>query len=108
MDKGLSQRELGNLINKSDSTICNYEKGVHAPDIETISKIADCFDVSIDYLLKRTKFKYSINYLNNHLSSDFTLGDLLNTTIKLDSHNRKLLVEYIRMLSVMNNITKSN
>lgn len=107
MDKGLSQKELGKLVNKSDSAICNYEKGVHVPDIETISKIADCFDVSIDYLLKRTKFKYSINYLNNHLSSDFTLGDLLNTTIKLDSANRKRLVDYIGILTIINNVTKS-
>ena len=106
MDKGLSQRELGKLVNKSDSAICNYEKGVHIPDAETISKIADCFDVSTDYLLKRTKFKYSIKHLNNHLSSDYTLGDLLNTVIQLDTNNRKRIVDYIGILTVINNVSK--
>jgi len=106
MDKGLNQRELGKLINKSGSTVCNYEQDVHIPDIETLSKIADCFDVSTDYLLKRTKFKYSIKHLNNHLSSDYTIGDLLNTIIQLDTNNRKRIVDYIGMVSIINNITK--
>jgi len=106
MDKGLSQKEFGKLINKSGSTICNYEGDVHIPDIETLSKMADCFDVSTDYLLKRTKFKYSIKHLNNHLSNDYTLGDLLNTIIQLDTNNRKQVVEYIGMVNIINNISK--
>jgi len=106
MDKGLSQRELGKLVNKSGSAICNYEKNVHIPDIETLSKIADCFDVSTDYLLKRTKFKFSIKHLNNHLSSDYTLGDLLNTIIQLDTTYRRRIVEYIDMVTLINNISK--
>ena len=106
MDKGLSQRELGKLVNKSGSTICNYEKDVHIPDIDTLSKIADCFDVSTDYLLKRTKFKFSIKHLNNHLSSDYTLGDLLNTIIQLDTSGRKQIVEYIGMVSRLNIMIK--
>jgi len=106
MDKGISQRELGKLVNKSGSTICNYEKNTHIPDIETLSKIADCFDVSTDYLLIRTKFRFSIKHLNNHLSSDYTLGDLLNTIIQLDTSSRKQIVEYIGMVSTLNNISK--
>jgi len=106
MEKGLSQRELGKLVNKSGSAICNYEKDVHIPDIETLGKMADCLDVSTDYLLKRTKFKYGIKHLNNHLSSDYTLGDLLNTVIQLDTNNRKRVVDFLGMVTIINNISK--
>lgn len=107
MDKGLSQKELGKLINKSDSAICNYEKGVHFPDLATIGKLADCFDVSIDYLLQRTSFKYGVNRLNTPIANDYTLGDLLNTIVQLDTNNRKRLIDYIGLLSLKNSISKN-
>ena len=51
--KGLSMKELGRLFGLSESTISLYESGKRQPDNETILKIADFFDVSVDYLLGR-------------------------------------------------------
>jgi len=52
--KELSQRELASILNLSPSTIAMYETGQREPDAETLSKIADFFGVTIDYLLGRT------------------------------------------------------
>ena len=52
--KELSQRELASILNMSPSTIAMYETGQREPDAETLSKIADFFGVTIDYLLGRT------------------------------------------------------
>ena len=51
----LTQAELGKIFNISDATINRYEKGQRQPDTDTLSKFADFFDISVDYLLGRTE-----------------------------------------------------
>lgn len=51
--KELSMKRLGELIGVAESTIHHYEKGKRQPDYETLKKIADVFNVSVDYLLGR-------------------------------------------------------
>lgn len=52
--KGVYQKELASYLKVSIGTVSNYETGVHAPDLSTLSKLADFYDVSADYLLGRT------------------------------------------------------
>jgi len=52
-EKKLSQRELAKLIKMASSTLGMYETGKREPDFDTVSKIADFFHVSVDYLLGR-------------------------------------------------------
>lgn len=54
LEKGLTQMELSKIFNTSHATINRYEKGVNEPDSKTITKFADFFNVSTDYLLDRT------------------------------------------------------
>lgn len=35
-DKGLTQKELGDILCVSSGTISNYENGVHLPDVDNI------------------------------------------------------------------------
>ncbi|WP_027633344.1 helix-turn-helix domain-containing protein [Clostridium hydrogeniformans] len=53
-DKCLNQQELGKMFNVHKGTISNWENGKRTPDADMIIKIADYFNVSIDYLLYRT------------------------------------------------------
>lgn len=55
----LNQEELGNKAGLSKQTISHYERGTKNPTVETISKLADIFDCSIDYLLGRTNNRNS-------------------------------------------------
>ena len=57
-EKHLSQAELGHIIYVSGGTISNYEKGVHYPDVEKLVRLADYFNVSIDYLLGLISIKH--------------------------------------------------
>ncbi len=41
-------------LNMSQNSISRYETGAHQADYATLIKIADYFNVSIDYLLERT------------------------------------------------------
>lgn len=53
-EKELTQRELARLLELSSSTIAMYETGQRMPDPETLQKLADFFNVTVDYLLGRT------------------------------------------------------
>ncbi len=54
LKKDMKQEELGKLLNVGKSTISQYETNKSTPDAATISKIADIFNTTTDYLLGRT------------------------------------------------------
>ena len=59
---GLTMKELGEILNVAESTISLYETGKREPDNETLKRIADYFQVSVDYLIGR---KYNEQYSSN-------------------------------------------
>ena len=54
-EKGISQLKLAMDLNTNQNTISRYETGEREPGINELIKIADYFDVSIDYLVGRTE-----------------------------------------------------
>lgn len=54
LEKKINQSELGEMIGVSPSTVGMYERDQRFPDKDMLSKIADYFEVSVDYLLGRT------------------------------------------------------
>ncbi len=105
-EKGYLQKEVAAYLNVTVATISNYEKGVHTPDLTTLSKLADFYDVSTDYLLQRTRYKASISTLNKPLSADYTVSDLMNTTLELDRHNTQSLLDYYELLTLRNSVNR--
>ncbi len=49
----LSQKELAQKLEITDKVYWSYESGRTEPNIKTLIKIADYFDVSLDYLCGR-------------------------------------------------------
>ncbi len=54
-EKELSQLELAKILNISNSTLSQYEAGNRVPGDDIKKKIADYFNVSVDFLLGRTE-----------------------------------------------------
>lgn len=54
MEHKMSQETLGNIIGVSQQTINKYENHSTEPDIATLIKLANCFNVSVDYLIGNT------------------------------------------------------
>lgn len=52
--KGISQLKLAMDLHTNQNTISRYETGEREPGIAELVKIADYFDISLDYLLERT------------------------------------------------------
>ncbi len=52
--KNLNQIEVAKKLGISNGTLSGYERDYRDPDTETLFKLADIYDVSVDYLLGRT------------------------------------------------------
>ncbi|AGK96601.1 helix-turn-helix domain-containing protein [Clostridium pasteurianum] len=70
--KGLTQVDLAKLLNVSDRTIGFYENEQRDPDTTTLKKLADFFDVTIDYLLGRT----DTNDTNKEINKTNSMPDI--------------------------------
>lgn len=53
-DNDLKQRELAEILNCSQRVYSNYERGDLDIPTEILIKLADNYDVSVDYILGRT------------------------------------------------------
>ena len=48
---GMTQAELGALLNYSDKSVSKWERGEAIPDAYVLTRLAEIFGVSVDYLL---------------------------------------------------------
>ncbi len=62
----ITQSKMAMDLDLSQNTISQYENGKREPDIKTLKRIADYFNVSIDYLVEREEYSKINNY--KHLS----------------------------------------
>ena len=54
-DSDIKQKEIAAYLNVSQNTYSQYETGTISLTAEVLIKLADYYDVSIDYLLDRTE-----------------------------------------------------
>ncbi len=52
VEKGLSQRELGERLGFCNQTVSFWESGRREPDLDTLLKIARFFDIATEELLE--------------------------------------------------------
>ena len=99
----LSQLALAKKLGIPNQNISNYEREFRHPDYDTLQKIADFFEVSIDWLLGRTddpsppekeiQFTFKGKPLDDELRELLTI--ILERLEKADEGERRF---YVRML----------
>ena len=63
-NKKMTQNEVADVLDVSPATISKYESGALEPNIESLKKLAELFEVSVDELIKENVFDISkINIL---------------------------------------------
>ena len=71
-EKGMTQNELAEKMNVTDKAVSKWERDLSCPDINTISKLADILDISVEELLKAKKKE----------NSNTKMKDLINLIFK--------------------------
>lgn len=71
-EKKITQIELANTVNLTQSTIASYENGYKLPTLDTLCYLARFFDVSCDYLLGMSEKRNDRNssLLEDNFSDD--------------------------------------
>lgn len=87
-EKGLKKTEVAKGIGLDRSTVTNYESGKrNNPTAETLQRIADYFDVSIDYLTGKSDIRDKL-----------TATELIQVFRKLTDENKLQLIKYAKYL----------
>ena len=55
-ENGWTQQQVADRIGVSRVNYTRYETGASQPDFEILVKLADLFDVSLDYIFDRKKY----------------------------------------------------
>lgn len=65
-DSDLTKKQMGEILGISAQCYSRYERGIRNMPIETLVKIADMFDTSIDYLVELTDVKEPYKYAKKY------------------------------------------
>lgn len=96
--RGISLKELGEIIGVAESTVSLYENEKRQPDFSTLNKLADYFNVTTDYLLGREE---KTAPLEPSLTEKQQL--ILDLAEQLSDEDAKKLIDYAKLLKKANN-----
>lgn len=88
-EKGWTLEYLACKLSVTNQTVSNWEKGYTQPDIQSLIRLADVFQVTVDYLVGHEKTTHDINNLKMQVST-MSVEDLRRFTIEfLENINRR-------------------
>lgn len=94
IENGISQQQLGEALLVSQQSVNKYENHNVEPDVQGLIKIAEYFDVSLDYLTGRTDIKEMVDKMK--------MSELTDEEMRLISKFRGLTDEQKKaVMSVM-------
>lgn len=73
-EKGLLQSDVAKYIGKSERIVGFYEKGERDPSTDTLIKLSELFDVSIDYILGKSDRRNTKKINLNDIDIAFASG----------------------------------
>lgn len=93
--KGLKKKELATILNVSAPCISQYESGNSMPGFDVLWRMAQYFDVSIDFLIGKDESAFRLDEL---FSDNTTYMTLLIACSKVPTKNRHALLSIINAL----------
>lgn len=99
-ERGIYQKELAAILKVSVGTVSNYENNIHFPDQEALLQLADYFEVTVDYLLGRTSYRYSLDTLNEEYAPGMTVAELVDIIQHFSPQNTASFLDYVELLQL--------
>ena len=103
-EKNYTQKDLANFLNKSITTICDWERGRTEPSTDDLIQLAKIFKCSVDYLLGIENEEGAL-IINTNLNNDENY--LINILRQLNNEKKQELISYANYL-INKDIKKSN
>jgi len=104
--KRLTMVEMGNILGISHQCYNNYEKGKTEAPFQIMIKCADYYDVSLDYLLGRSKDKIFLNsFNNNNINSTIGSGDEMTNQL-ISKFNELSFDDKIKVFTYIGGLNK--
>lgn len=63
-NKKMTQNEIADILDVSPATVSKYESGALEPNIESLKRLSELFEISIDELLNDEEEKFDISKIN--------------------------------------------
>lgn len=95
-DKNISDTKLGAELYLSDSSIQGYRYNTKHPSLVSLIKLADYFDVNLDFLLDRTDISTRVDELVKYDSEEY--NSLVTKYNKLSKEDKANVIGYINGL----------
>ena len=92
-NKNINQQKLSNYLGYGYTAVANYESGRNEPAIDTLSKIAEYFDVTVDYLIGKEDNPKRMDGISK------PEAELIMSFRTMDNEDRRILLEMAKSLS---------
>jgi transcriptional regulator with XRE-family HTH domain len=98
-EQGWKVVDLAEKTGIDRNMISYYEKGKYLPSADALLKLAEIFNVSIDYLLVKDSLKKP---LNQHIDPEFSV--LFEDIANLDEKDKEMIKHMIKSLIAKNKV----
>lgn len=89
-----TQKDIADILGTTQQTYCNYENNKYEIPIHHISKLANLYKVTSDYLIGLSSYKSLHPKLNSMFYKDITYGEYMEILSDLNNQNKKSIIDY--------------
>ena len=94
-EKNILQKDIAQKLNKTRECISSWERGVNEPDLESLIKLADILEVSLDYLTGRSD---DVGMIEIHSELTAEKKELLSLFDKMSTLDKNQLLGFAKAL----------
>lgn len=99
-ERGFTQQHLAEVLNLTPSAVSHYENGTNEPTIETLIRMADILNVSVDYLVGNANANLPPSEMKKPYCKGVSTNSLIQRAIQLDPSHRQELNYFLRCIEL--------
>ena len=97
-EKGLRQADLSRMLGVPQATLSGYERGHRDVSAEWLSRMAEFFDVSVDYLIGLTEVKKGARFLDGTFLEGVKYRNFYDRVEKLTPEGKSIINNMVEIL----------
>lgn len=99
-ESGFTQQHLAEVLNLTSGAVSHYENGTNEPTIDTLIRMADVLNVSVDYLVGNADANLPPNEMKKPYCKGVSTDSLIQRAILLDASHRQELNYFLKCIEL--------